>query len=127
MTSRFRKCKSCFRFTEDWRDAKEKGLKPRGTQYNDFCRKPRKGVKTHCWSAHKKEPPKPKRNAKPKLQHTGEQLCWTCAKAYGGCSWSRAFVPVEGWEAKPSKTHEDGYRIVRCPEYESDLEEYERR
>ena len=59
MTSRFRKCKSCFRFTEDWRDAKEKGLKPRGTQYNDFCRKPRKGVKTHCWSAHKKEPPKP--------------------------------------------------------------------
>lgn len=71
--------------------------------------------------------PKSKRNAKPKLQHTGEQPCWTCAKAYGGCSWSRSFVPVEGWEAKPSKTHADGYRIVRCPEYESDLEEYERK
>lgn len=71
--------------------------------------------------------PKPKRNVKPKLQHTGEQPCWTCAKAYGGCSWSRSFVPVEGWEAKPSKTHADGYRIVRCPEYESDLDEYVRK
>lgn len=63
----------------------------------------------------------------PKRKIQEEQLCWTCAKACGGCSWSRAFVPVEGWEAKQSKTRADGYRIVRCPEYESDLDEYERK
>ena len=71
--------------------------------------------------------PKPKRRVKPKLQHSGEQPCWTCTKAYGGCSWSRAFEPIKSWEAKRSKTHADGYRIVHCPEYESDLEEYVRR
>lgn len=59
MTSRFRKCKSCFRFTEDRKDAKAKGLKPRDTLgCGDFHRKPRKGVKVYCMSVHKKEVPK---------------------------------------------------------------------
>lgn len=31
---------------------------------------------------------------------TKEQLCWTCQKAGGDCSWSSCFQPVEGWTAK---------------------------
>lgn len=29
-----------------------------------------------------------------------EQLCWTCQKACGECSWSSCFQPVEGWTAR---------------------------
>lgn len=29
-----------------------------------------------------------------------EQLCWTCQKACGDCSWSSCFQPVEGWTAE---------------------------
>ena len=49
MKNRFRKCGSCFRFTEDWRDAKAKGLKPQErVSLADICKKPRKGVACHC-------------------------------------------------------------------------------
>ena len=27
-------------------------------------------------------------------------LCWDCANAVGGCTWSDDFKPVEGWTAK---------------------------
>lgn len=47
-----------------------------------------------------------------------EQLCWSCANCYGGCSWSREFKPVEGWTAKRSiKADVDTYSIIKCPEY----------
>ena len=49
-----------------------------------------------------------------------EQLCWRCKKACKGCSWSRDFKPVKGWTALPSKNYPDGYRIISCPEFESD-------
>ena len=26
--------------------------------------------------------------------------CWTCKNAFGGCSWSREFLPVYGWDAE---------------------------
>lgn len=40
------------------------------------------------------------------------QLCWDCANACGGCSWSGIdpvthkprFEPVPGWKAKPTRT-----------------------
>ena len=50
-----------------------------------------------------------------------EQLCWSCQKACGGCSWSSCFQPVEGWKAEKvhRKTY-DSYRIEKCPEYVSD-------
>ena len=47
-----RKCKSCFRYIEDWRDAKAKGLKER----DRLGYKPRNGVTAKCLSVHKDEP-----------------------------------------------------------------------
>ncbi len=52
-----RKCKSCFRYIEDWRDAKAKGLKAREqNSLADISYKPRKGVSAKCLSIHKDEP-----------------------------------------------------------------------
>lgn len=61
------------------------------------------------------------------------QLCWTCRKACGGCSWSERgadgkvkFEPVPGWNAVPTRRSRDGktvmesYCIKACPEYEPD-------
>lgn len=42
-----KKCGSCFRYTEDWRDVKVKGIEPRYTLSGDYSYKPRKGVKPH--------------------------------------------------------------------------------
>lgn len=66
---------------------------------------------------------------------TKGQLCWTCANACGGCSWSDgSFTPVPGWTARaidrsdvmPAKeagaqvyyrrTY-TGYEITNCPQY----------
>lgn len=58
-----------------------------------------------------------------------EQLCWTCAKATGFCSWSANFEPVEGWTATETQVYAQqenkphylkSYRITACPEYELD-------
>lgn len=67
-------------------------------------------------------------------------ICWTCKNAVPdrdgevGCAWSRSFVPVEGWEATPTKIvliyndehaehrrgprTDDSYIVHSCPEYE---------
>lgn len=59
-------------------------------------------------------------------------LCWDCENACGRCSWSRKFIPVDGWDAIPTKvlvwnTTQDGERIrvyvdsfdvYSCPEFE---------
>ena len=53
------------------------------------------------------------------------QLCWRCKNACGGCSWSKNFTPVEGWDAKPVVLKdEEGeiftYNIKGCPEFIND-------
>lgn len=63
------------------------------------------------------------------------QLCTTCARASGFCSWSQELIPVEGWHAKPTmikhmnnkgdnveeKTaYTNSYRIYACPLYIQD-------
>lgn len=57
------------------------------------------------------------------------QLCWTCSRACGGCSWSADFTPVKGWTAKKNTvrvekgiySHEyDSYHITECPLYKDD-------
>lgn len=55
------------------------------------------------------------------------QLCWGCAKACGGCSWSKRFEPVPGWTAVPTLLCEriPSYRITECPEFVSDGTEYD--
>lgn len=53
------------------------------------------------------------------------QLCETCRKFNGGCSWTEMegstgpvkFQPVEGWTAQETK---NGYKICCCPEYVTD-------
>ena len=53
-----------------------------------------------------------------------EQLCCTCNKACGGCSWSKRFEPVAGWDAVPTVIRQSrcpdvhSFSIMKCPEYE---------
>ena len=68
-------------------------------------------------------------------QKFASQLCTTCARAVGFCSWSQRLEPVEGWKAEPSviKNHSKrdtdketvvtevhGYRVIECPLYIKD-------
>lgn len=46
-------------------------------------------------------------------------LCWDCQNACCGCSWSRSFEPVEGWEARPSG---DSFFVINCPQFIPDEE-----
>ena len=63
---------------------------------------------------------------------TPQTICWSCANACGGCSWSRykTHEPVPGWTAIPTKigmqinSHGrikrgtvDSYIVLECPEY----------
>lgn len=62
-------------------------------------------------------------------------LCWSCANACGGCSWSDgSFTPVEGWTA--DETHllcdrgqwrdkiVSSYLVKKCPKYINDKDKY---
>lgn len=56
-----------------------------------------------------------------------QQLCWICKNACGGCSWSRAFKPVEGWTANATIIVNDNnivesYHITACPEFKHYLD-----
>lgn len=60
-----------------------------------------------------------------------ETICWNCKNAVMGCSWSKEFVPVDGWEAeyKPVLTSDgsnrrlvDSYLVTECPLYAPDRE-----
>ena len=55
-------------------------------------------------------------------------LCWDCAKACGGCSWTEYYsqTPVDGWVADKRILRMDNYKfcytyVVRqCPEFVRD-------
>lgn len=60
-------------------------------------------------------------------------LCWKCKNAVptkgAGCSWSRAFQPVEGWTAERKHTAKgngsaddvyETYCVTACPEFRKD-------
>ena len=58
-------------------------------------------------------------------------LCWQCANACGGCSWSDgSFTPVTGWTAKKTEInrHEGGvmssYLVTRCPQFNDDTKTF---
>lgn len=65
-----------------------------------------------------------------------KQLCWSCAKACGGCSWSEygRNEPVPGWTARPTvlPPGPDGgerilsYQITACPQFVLDREAEDR-
>lgn len=49
-----------------------------------------------------------------------QQLCVSCARACGFCSWSQKLEPVEGWEARAVRVAFDGSKnwlIEKCPLY----------
>ena len=55
-------------------------------------------------------------------------LCWDCRNALWGCSWSKHFIPVEGWDATPHMLYANdkkhvgvqSYEVHDCPEYVPD-------
>ena len=56
-----------------------------------------------------------------------EQLCWSCTKCTGGCSWSSDFIPVKNWIAEeevyctfPTR-REISYKVFACPEFEKNI------
>lgn len=55
-----------------------------------------------------------------------DTICWRCDKACGKCSWSKSFVPVENWIAKPTKVkiemgkYLQSYIVYECPEFRND-------
>lgn len=55
-------------------------------------------------------------------------LCWFCDKATcSGCSWSKEFKPVEGWDAEPTLVTQwsgkgkprqtSSYMVYSCPDF----------
>ena len=61
--------------------------------------------------------------------YTSNSLCWECAKAYGDCTWSSTFEPVQGWNAKRKdicfeangkKYISESYYVYECPEFEKE-------
>lgn len=51
-------------------------------------------------------------------------LCWDCANACFGCSWSRYFEPVEGWVATPTQGKvSDSFIVHQCPQFIRDAYE----
>ncbi len=58
-------------------------------------------------------------------------ICNTCKNCVGKCSWSREFIPVEGWKADKSYikrwdgSHYESYDVHYCPQYEDYNEEGE--
>lgn len=56
----------------------------------------------------------------------GESLCFGCKKAVCGCSWSKYFKPVDGWNAEKVKLNIskektiNTYQVKACPLFESD-------
>ena len=57
-------------------------------------------------------------------------ICWSCAKAVGGCSWSQSFIPIHRWcaiKTKLKSRNKDGepiehcsYIVIDCPEFVAD-------
>ena len=54
--------------------------------------------------------------------------CLACNNAYGGCQWSRDFIPIPGWDAirndlvdtAPYHREIESYTVLDCPEFELD-------
>jgi len=50
-----------------------------------------------------------------------DTICWECANATGGCSWSKRLIPVKGWKAIPTtKQTTNSYAVYECPKFKRD-------
>jgi len=71
-------------------------------------------------------PPEERTMIKPPRQ----TICWDCRNAVpgpeAGCSWSRRWQPVEGWDAEETWVRygaygsQKSYRVLECPEFEEE-------
>ena len=65
----------------------------------------------------------PKKRKNRESAYAPASICWDCKNALLGCSWSRDFVPVEGWKALKSELitgrnrSTETYRVISCPEF----------
>ena len=89
-----------------------------GKQYRSSIRRQRPFCSSTCKELERQNREKKKRERYRK--QSSQQPCWTCKNYVDGCSWSREFKPVHGWDAKKVKREEGnvGYKILYCPEYE---------
>ena len=67
--------------------------------------------------------------SKPDKSTKRPTLCWKCKNASNsGCSWSKRFKPVEGWDATPTTVKEgylkdgsvrnvDSFNVHTCPKF----------
>ena len=61
--------------------------------------------------------PRAKGKAYSNDRQQAETICWDCARAYGGCSWSATLEPVPGWTTRKQGNGED---VVTCPQFVAD-------
>lgn len=56
-------------------------------------------------------------------------ICWGCKRAVCGCSWSKSYIPVFGWNAIKTqieiknngvRKYIDSYKVIKCPLFELD-------
>lgn len=56
-------------------------------------------------------------------------ICWDCKRAVMGCSWSKRYTPVPGWNAiktqiavndKGRQRYCESYKVIECPLFEAD-------
>lgn len=55
-----------------------------------------------------------------------ETICWKCANACGGCSWSQKRAkPVDGWEAIRRDLYRgiESYIVLSCPKFVPDRQD----
>ena len=58
-------------------------------------------------------------------KRTKTTLCWDCKNAVKGCSWSKDFIPVDGWKAKKTYLRPgekrgkpiESYIVEKCPQF----------
>lgn len=53
-----------------------------------------------------------------------DSLCWKCSRSTdSSCSWSRAFIPVDGWDAEPTERYSEVYKtsycVRSCPQFKA--------
>jgi len=49
-----------------------------------------------------------------------ESLCFDCKNHYFGCSKEKNLAQAKGWKTKPSEIYENGFLVVKCPDFEKD-------
>ena len=81
----------------------------------------------HYYSLEKEHRQRQAERKRKHIEYSNSTLCWKCKNATGGCSWSRDFVPVKGWDAKRTRIrlekgtkYTESFIVKKCPEFRPD-------